>query len=399
MTKRWDGLWVNGCDVNQDTISIAVKDGNVAWVGSVLPGDPAELAEQVYPLHGKLITPGLVDCHTHLVFAGNRAHEFALRLQGVPYEEIARQGGGIQSTVNATRAASEEALFAESLPRAKALMRSGVTTLEIKSGYGLDLATEEKILRVAKRIAETLPITIKRTFLGAHIIPVEFRDKPDDYVDLVCQEMIPAIARAQLADSIDVFCEKIAFTTDQTEKIFRAAQEHGLALKCHGEQLSCSESAVLAARYQALSVDHLEYASEAGIKAMASAGTVAVLLPGAFYFLREKQLPPLDLLRQHQVKIAVASDCNPGTSPIMSMHLIMNMACTLFRMTPQEVLAAVTTHAAQALGMGATHGQIKEGYAADFAIWNVSSVAELCYFLGNRLLNQLIKAGQVVHHE
>lgn len=397
MKKRWHTLWMNGCSVDQQKISIAVSEGKIVWMGEELPGAPDDLADHVHDLQNKLITPGLVDCHTHLVFGGNRAREFEMRLQGFSYEEIAKQGGGIQSSVNATRLASEDELFAASLPRAIDLMHSGVTTLEIKSGYGLDWPTEEKILRVAKRIGEALPITIKRTFLGAHIIPKEFSQKPDDYVDVVCREMIPAVAKQQLADAIDVFCEKIAFNTAQTEKIFQAATQHGLAVKCHGEQLSCSDSAVLAAKYQALSVDHLEYASEAGIKAMADAGTVAVLLPGAFYFLREKQLPPIELLRQHKVRMAIASDCNPGTSPITSLHLVMNMACTLFRLTPEEVLLGVTEHAASALGLGATHGQLAVGYAADFAIWNVKSVAELCYFLGNKPLQQLIKAGQIIH--
>jgi imidazolonepropionase len=352
----------------------------------------------VHDAAGGLLTPGLIDCHTHLVFAGNRANEFEQRLEGVSYEDIARQGGGIQSTVNATRAASEDELFDQSVIRAAALMHTGVTTLEIKSGYGLDWKTEAKILKVAGRIADVLPLTIKRTFLGAHTVPVEFRGKAQEYVDLVCEYMIPRVAEENLADAVDVFCETIAFDLKQTEQVFAAAKQYNLNIKCHGEQLSCSDSAVLAAHYNALSVDHLEFVSEAGINAILTSGTVAVLLPGAFYFLREKQLPPIARMRELGVPMAIASDCNPGTSPALSLTLMMNMACTLFRMTPAEVLQAVTVHAARALGMQATHGSLAVGQAADMAVWKVKTVAELCYYLGNQPLDTLVKSGKIISH-
>jgi imidazolonepropionase len=402
---QWDAIWIHGqlaaCEQAGEIIedaAVAVKDGKFVWCGAYkdLPGAPEMLADVLHDVSGYCLTPGLIDCHTHLVYAGNRAHEFEQRLEGVTYEEIARNGGGIQSTVTATRAASEEELFAQSLPRAKALQESGVTTLEIKSGYGLDWETEAKILRVANRIGEALPLTVKRTFLGAHTVPKEFRGRTEEYVELVCQHMIPQVAAEKLADAVDVFCENIAFTLAQTEKVFAAAQQYQLRVKCHGEQLSCSDSAVLAAKYQALSVDHLEYASEAGIKALLSSRTTAVLLPGAFYFLREKQSPPIALMRELGVPMAIASDCNPGTSPIMSLLLIMNMACTMLRMTPAEVLQGVTLNAAQALGMQQTHGSISVGKTADMAIWRVQSPAELCYYLGNQPLVGLIKSGKTL---
>jgi imidazolonepropionase len=328
-----------------------------------------------------------------LVYAGNRANEFEARLQGVTYEEIARQGGGIQSTVNATRKASEEELFSQSIIRAQALLNSGVTTLEIKSGYGLDWPTELKILQVAKRIEDTLPITVFKTFLGAHTIPAEYRGKTDQYVDLICDEMIPQIAKEKLASAVDVFCEKIAFNIQQTERIFQAAKANGLGIKCHAEQLSDSGSVMLAAKYKALSVDHLEHASDAGIKAISTSGTVAVLLPGAFYFLRETKLPPIALLRKHRVPMAIATDCNPGTSPIMSLLIMLNMACTIFRLTPNEALAGVTRNAAKALGIETTHGTLTVGKVADFAIWDVEHAAELAYYMGNNPLFQLVKNG------
>lgn len=404
---QWNTLWIHGqvavCDAADSLITdgaVAVKDGKIAWVGKAadLPGKPEALAAEVHDITGCCMTPGLIDCHTHLVYAGNRAHEFTLRLKGATYEEIARQGGGIQSTVAATRAASEEELFQQSLPRARALRQSGVTTLEIKSGYGLNLDTEEKMLRVAARIGDALSLTVKRTFLGAHTVPIEYRGDPQKYVDLVCHDMMPRIVQENLADAVDVFCETIAFTTAQTEQVFLAASQHGLKVKCHGEQLSCSESAVLAAKHRALSVDHLEYVSEAGVKALADAGTVAVLLPGAFYFLREKQMPPVAMLREHRVPIAVATDCNPGTSPVTSILLIMNMACTLFRMTPSEVLRAVTINAARALGLEKTHGSLTAGKVADLAIWRTQSTTELCYYLGAQPLMQLVKSGEILLH-
>jgi imidazolonepropionase len=405
MNEKWDAIWINGkivtCKQGEEIkkqAGIAVYEGKIAWIGAVddLPHAPEHLSKRVYDLNGDCLTPGFIDCHTHLVYAGNRAHEFEWRLQGMTYENIARQGGGIQSTVKATRAASQEELFEQSLVRALALVKSGVTTLEIKSGYGLDWPTELKMLRVAKEIETRLSVTVKKTFLGAHTFPPEYRANPDAYVDLVCHEMIPAIAKEKLAEAVDVFCEKIAFNLAQTERIFSAAKEYGLAIKCHAEQLSDSGCAVLSAKYQALSVDHLEHISEEGVKAISASGTVAVLLPGAFYFLRETTLPPLNLLRQYQVPLAIASDCNPGTSPIMSLLLIMNMACTIFKMTPEEALAGVTRIAAKALGLEKTHGVLALGMAADFAIWDVSHPVELVYYLGGNPLKQLVKNGELL---
>lgn len=404
-TKKWDALWINGsivsCEPSTNLIehaAIAIKDGKIAWLDKMnaLPGEPTTLADIVYDISGKCLTPGLIDCHTHLVYAGNRAHEFELRLKGVSYEEIAKQGGGIHSTVLATRAASEEELLIESLPRARALLASGVTTMEIKSGYGLDIESELKILRVAKRIGEILPLTVIKTFLGAHTIPKEFRERADEYVDLVCHEMIPKISETKLADAVDVFCEKIAFNIAQTERIFQTAADYGLRVKCHAEQLSDSGSVKLAAEYKALSVDHLEYASEDSIKALAKSGSVAVLLPGAFYYLRETKLPPINLLRQYNIPMAISSDANPGTSPIVSLLIILNMACTLFRLTPEEALVGVTYNAAKALGIESTSGSLAIGKNADFAIWDVKNVAELVYYLGLNPLQQLVKAGREV---
>lgn len=406
MKKCWDTLWINAtivsCHEHPSLLkeaALAVKDGKIAWVGSMkeLSAAPHLLADILYDAQGNCITPGLIDCHTHLVYAGNRANEFEMRLRGISYQEIADQGAGIQSTVNATRAASEEELLAQSLKRAHALMLSGVTTLEIKSGYGLDLETELKLLKVAKRIEKLLPLTIYNTFLGAHAVAKEFNHNADAYIDYVCNEMIPMVAEEKLASAVDVFCEKIAFNLQQTERVFLAAKKYNLAIKCHAEQLSDSSCAELAAKYRALSVDHLEFISEAGIKAIAASNTTAVLLPGAFYFLRETQLPPIHLLRHYQVPLAIASDCNPGTSPMLSLPLIMNMACTLFRMTPDEALMGVTYHAAKALGIDKTHGSLALNKAADFAIWDIKHPAELSYYAPNIFLKQLVKNGVVIH--
>lgn len=400
---NWDAIWTNAtlvtCKAGYGLIAdaaIAVKNGDIAWIGpmSGLSAAPNALAARVFDVQGRCITPGFIDCHTHLVYAGNRAHEFELRLQGISYEEIAKQGGGIQSTVMATRLASEDELLDQSLLRAKAFLSSGVTTIEIKSGYGLNLDTELKILRVAKKIEERLPLTVKRTFLGAHSIPPEYRGNSTAYIDHICQDMLPVIAKEKMADTVDVFCEKIAFDLSQTEKIFLAAKQNGLYIKCHSEQLSNLESAALAAKYQALSVDHLEHISTAGIKAIAHSGTVAVLLPGAFYFLHETKLPPIDMLRSHNVPIAIATDCNPGTSPVTSLLLILNMACTLFRLTPQEALLGVTVNAAKALGIEKTHGTLTVGKKADLAIWNIRHPAELSYNIGGELLEVLVKNGE-----
>lgn len=405
MKKQFDSIWVNAtlatCELGYGLIqhaAIAAKNGKIAWIGPMhdLVGNPENIAYQVYDLQGQCLTPGLIDCHTHVVYAGNRAHEFEMRLQGATYEEIAQQGGGIQSTVKATRAASEDQLFQQSLKRVEALMQSGVTTIEIKSGYGLDLETELKILRVAERIEKSLPLTVSKTFLGAHTVPSEYHGQADEYIDLVCNEMIPIIAKEKLADAVDVFCEKIAFNIEQTERVFKAAHHHQLGIKCHAEQLSDSGSAALAAKYHAWSVDHLEHVSNAGLKAISHVETVAVLLPGAFYFLRETKLPPIEMMRKYQIPIAIASDCNPGTSPIMSLVTILNMACTLFRLTPAEALAGVTLNAAKALGIAATHGTLTMGKAADFAVWDVAHPAELAYYMGNKPLRQLVKGGSVV---
>lgn len=405
---QYDALWIN---VNLatfalpraygalDDAAIAVKDGKIAWLGKAtdLTAKPAELAVQVFDGQGKWLTPGLIDAHTHLVYAGNRAHEFEMRLQGKSYQEIAQAGGGILSTVRATRAASFQELYDQSAVRLKCLLASGVTTLEIKSGYGLDLATEIKMLQVAKQLAKDFPVTIKTTFLGAHTVPPEYREDPDAYVNLVCEEMLPKIHAEKLADAVDVFCETIGFSTAQTTKIFATAQQLGMRVKLHADQLSDSSGAKLAANHQALSADHLEFTSEASVKEMAKAGTVAVLLPGAFYFLREKELPPIELLREYKVPMAIATDCNPGTSPITSLLLILNMACTLFRFTPEEALYGVTKHAAQALGISEDYGTLEVGKKADFVLWNIKHPAELTYYLGLNPVEQIIKSGKITH--
>jgi imidazolonepropionase len=406
--KRWDALYLHGliatCEISDAPYgllkkgALAVKGNKIAWVGAMqeLPDVPERLAEQVHDLQGKCITPGLIDCHTHLVYAGNRYHEFEMRLQGATYAEIARAGGGIRSTVAATRAVSEDALLQQSLKRARAMASNGVTTVEIKSGYGLDLITELKMLRVAARIGEILPITISPTFLGAHTIPEEYQGRANEYVDLICNVMIPAVAREKLANNADIFCETIAFDLAQTQRVFETAKQYGLGIKCHAEQLSNSGSAALAAKYDALSVDHLEFVTEDSIEAIARSGTVAVLLPGAYYFLRETRMPPIDLLRKHRVPMAVATDCNPGTSPITSLLLILNMACTLFKLTPEEALLGATRHAAKALGLESTHGTLTIGKEADFVIWDISHPAELAYQMGMNQVERVVKAGKQV---
>ncbi len=400
-TKKWDKLWINANiatmasgEFNYGLLkdsAMAAKDGKIVWIGktSELSNTPNELATKVFDEEGRYLTPGLIDCHTHVVYGGSRAHEFEMRLNGASYEEIARQGGGIQSTVTATRAASEDELYAQSLARVKFMMQEGVTTLEIKSGYGLDLETELKMLRVAKKIGETLKLEVHLTFLGAHTIPQEYKNRSDDYVNYVCSTMIPAVAKEKLAHAVDVFCEKIAFNLEQTEKIFHTAKEYNLAVKCHSEQLSNLESAALSAKYNALSVDHLEYLSETSIKALSKSKTVAVLLPGAYYFLRETKLPPVDLLRSHNLPIAIATDCNPGTSPTTSLPLMLNMACTLFRLTPEEALAGVTKNAAKALGIASTHGTLEVGKVANIVSWNIEHPAELAYKFGQNLCNKV----------
>ncbi len=352
-------------------------------------GEGAEVVGQ-----SGVLTPGLVDCHTHLVYAGQRAGEFEQRLEGTSYAEIARAGGGILGTVHATRAASEAELFALSLPRLQALADEGVTTVEIKSGYGLTVADELKLLRVARRLGKALPVRVMTTLLGAHAVPPEFQGDADGYVDLVCQEMIPAAVAEGLADAVDVFCEGIAFSPAQCERVFQAAREHGLSIKAHAEQLSNLGGSALAASLGALSADHVEYLDEAGVRAMAAAGTVAVLLPGAFLMLGETRQPPVELLRRHGVPMALASDANPGTSPLYLPTLIAHLGCTLFRLTPREALAGLTAHAAQALGRPEL-GRIQVGAPADLCLWEVKQPAELAYEVRPGRLRQRVFAGEV----
>ena len=372
---------------------VAARDGRILYAGP--RGEaPAFAAAETIDCGGRWITPGLIDCHTHLVYGGDRAHEFELRLQGASYEEIARAGGGILSTVTATRAASEDALFASADRRLSALLAEGVTTVEIKSGYGLELQAEVKTLRVARRIGRERPVRVRTTFLGAHAVPPEFKGRSGDYTALVAGPMLDAIVAEGLADAVDVFCEGIAFSPDETRAVFEAAQAKGLAIKIHAEQLSNLGGAALAAGMGALSADHLEYLDEAGVLAMAKAGTVAVVLPGAFYFLRETVKPPIALLRQHGVPIALATDANPGSSPLTSPLLVMNMACTLFRLTPEEALAGLTRHAAQALGLSDEIGTLEAGKACDLAIWDIERPAELAYRIGFNPLHARIWNGQ-----
>lgn len=372
--------------------AIVTGGGRILWIGPRADWQ-VEGTEQTVDLGGTWVTPGLIDCHTHAVFGGNRSGEFEQRLQGVSYAEIAAQGGGIASTVRATRAASEDMLFASARQRVRALMRDGVTTLEIKSGYGLDLVNERKMLRVARRLGDELGITVRATCLAAHALPPEYAERSDDFIAHICDDMLPALAAEGLVDAVDAFCEHLAFSPVQVERLFIKAQQLGLPVKLHAEQLSSLHGSSLAARYQALSADHLEFMTEEDAVAMATAGTVAVLLPGAFYFLRETQVPPMEALRRHGVKIALASDLNPGTSPGLSLRLMLNMGCTLFRMTPEEALAGVTTHAAQALGMGSSHGTIEAGKAADFVAWQIERPADLAYWLGGDLPKRVVRGG------
>ncbi|QJQ22794.1 imidazolonepropionase [Pseudomonas sp. SK] len=375
--------------------AIVTRDGLIEWIGPRAELAPVE-AERTVDLGGAWVTPGLIDCHTHAVFGGNRSGEFEQRLQGVSYAEIAAQGGGIASTVRATRAASEDELFASARQRVQALMRDGVTTVEIKSGYGLDLANERKMLRVARRLADELPLAVRSTCLAAHALPPEYAGRADDYIAHICDEMLPALAAEGLVDAVDAFCEHLAFSPAQVERLFIKARELGLPVKLHAEQLSSLHGSSLAARYQALSADHLEFMTEEDAIAMAKAGTVAVLLPGAFYFLRETQLPPMDALRRHGVKIALASDLNPGTSPGLSLRLMLNMGCTCFRLTPEEALAGVTVHAATALGLGGSHGSLEVGKVADFVAWQIERPADLAYWLGGDLPKRVVRLGQEI---
>lgn len=368
--------------------ALVEDEGRIAWIGPTAELGHGLRRGDAIDARGALATPGLIDCHTHLVYAGNRAREFELRLQGATYEELARAGGGILSTVKATRAASEEQLREESGRRLDSLIAEGVTTVEIKSGYGLDLASELKCLRVARSLAQGRRVRIATTLLGAHAVAPEFAGRADAYIDFVCDELIPAAAKERLADAVDAFCEGIGFTPAQTRRVFESARTHGLRVKLHADQLSNLGGAALAAEFNALSADHLEHTDEAGVEALKRAGTAAVLLPGAFYFLRETKMPPIEALRRHAVPMAIATDCNPGTSPSTSLLTTMNMACTLFRFTPEEALAGVTTHAATALGMS-DRGVLEAGRRADFVVWDAQSPAELASTIAGQRPRQI----------
>ena len=372
---------------------VASREGLIVFAGPARDAPPLTAAEDI-DCQGRLVTPGLIDCHTHLVYAGNRAHEFELRLKGASYADIARQGGGILSTVNATRAASEEALVSAALPRLDALLAEGVTTIEIKSGYGLSLEHERKQLRAARALARERRVSVSTTFLGAHALPPEFAGRADDYVTEICGHMLPALVNEGLVDAVDAFCEHIGFSLEQTKRVFNAANLQGVRVKLHAEQLSNMHGAAMAAAFRALSADHLEYVDEPGIEAMREAHTAAVLLPGAFYFLRETRLPPIDLLRRHEVAMAIATDCNPGTSPLTSLLMAMNMAATLFRMTVDECLIGVTRAAAQALGLSRRVGTLEAGKQCDLAVWNVERPAELVCALGANPLHARVWKGQ-----
>lgn len=372
--------------------AIVLEAGKIAWIGPRLSLDPTFAAMPQRDMGGRLVTPALIDCHTHVVHGANRAVEFEMRLNGASYEEVARAGGGIVSTVKATRAASEAELIAAALPFVDAMIAEGVAVIEIKSGYGLELETELRMLRAARAIGQARTVLVRTTYLGAHAVPAEYKDRADAYLDEVCIPTLRAAHAEGLVDAVDGFCEGIAFSPAQIERVFQVAVELGLPVKLHAEQLSNLGGAALAARYGALSADHLEYLDAAGVAAMAAAGTVAVILPGAFYALRETQAPPIDLLRQHGVAMAVATDMNPGTSPMTSVLLAMNMACTLFRMTPQEALAGATVHGARALGLR-DRGVLAAGKVADLAVWNCEHPAELAYRIGFNPLYQRIMGG------
>lgn len=375
--------------------AIGITAGRIEWVGprDDLSATPESLATEVLDAERAWVTPGLVDCHTHLVYGGNRAAEFEMRLNGASYEEIARAGGGIVSTVLTTRDASDNELATSASGRLKTLLSEGVTTVEIKSGYGLDLATELRMLRIARLLGDTAPVTVKTTFLGAHAVPAEFKGRADAYIDFVVNEVLPAVARAGLADAVDCFCENIGFTPEQTMRVFDAAKALGLPVKLHADQRTDTGGAALAAKYGALSADHIEYSNEAGIAAMAAAGTVGVLLPGAYYFLREDHLPDIAAMRRHGLDMALATDSNPGSSPLVSILLALNFGCTIFRLTPEEALAGITRNGAKALGMGTTHGTIEAGKVADLVLWKVDAPAELAYAMGANPCLRVLKSG------
>lgn len=408
LDQVWDRLWVNvrlatmrERQANYGVVengAIAVKGPYITYAGSMadLPARPELCAHQLIDGERLWVTPGLIDCHTHLVYAGNRAHEFEMRLEGASLEQIARSGGGMRSTIQATRRASEDELLKASAPRLEQMLQYGVTTVEIKSGYGLETEAELRQLRVARRLETLYPVSVRTAFLGAHAIPTEFDGQPDRYLDLIIEDMLPRVAAEQLAETVDCFMEQFAFDHKQTQRLFKAAERYGFDRVLHADQLTDSEGAALAAHYECLAAAHLEHASEDGVGAMARAGTVAVLLPGSFYFLRERNLPPIHELRMFGGRMAVATDCNPGSAPLTSILTAMNFACVLFRLTPQEALAGVTREAAHALGMARTHGTLDIGKVADLCFWDVNRPGELAYALGAAPLVSVVKEGVTV---
>ena len=399
-----DSLWINanlatmaGSDLGIiENGAIAVDKGKICWLGSMdkLRDVPENQSPKIHDAKGMWITPGLIDCHTHLVYAGNRANEFAMRMEGKSYTDIAKAGGGIMSSVRAAREASEDELFRAAEKRLRSLLKEGVTTVEIKSGYGLKKESELKLLRVARELGRAYSVNVQATFLGAHAVPPEYPGKADDYITMLCDELMPAMAKAGLADAVDAYCETIAFSNDQIMKLFSAAKRLGLPVKLHAGQLSDMGGVELAAHFQALSADHLEHISEKGVEAMAKSGMVAVLLPGAFYSLRETKKPPVDMFRRHHVPMALATDSNPGTSPVGSLLLMINMGCVLFGMTAVEALRAVTIHAAKALGMAQKIGSLEAGKDADMAIWDITHPAELAYYTGYNPCAGVVRHGQ-----
>ncbi|HCR4097864.1 TPA: imidazolonepropionase [Providencia rettgeri] len=405
-TLPQDIVWRNGRIATMSTGSAApyglvenhdliVRDKQII---AIVPTKDTEINDcQIIDVKGRLITPGLIDCHTHLVFGGDRAAEWEQRMNGVSYETISAQGGGINSTVRETRKMSEDALFCRAKPRLEALIREGVTAIEMKSGYGLDYENEEKQLKVAKRLAAEYPISVSSTLLSAHTVPEEYKGQSDEYIELICQKIMPELWKKGLFDAVDVFCESVGFSLKQSEKLFAAAQQLGIPVKGHVEQLSNLGGSELVARYHGLSVDHIEYLDLEGIRALKASGTVAVLLPGAFYFLRETKLPPIELLREHQVPMAVSTDFNPGTSPFASLRMIMNMAAVLFKLTPEEIWAGVTRHAAKALGREDTHGQLAPGFIANFVVWNAQEPVEMIYEQGSNPLYLRVYEGEITH--
>ena len=406
----WDSLWCNATLATMTASgtpfglvsngAVGIQDGKIVWVGTQdnIPSAQLSSCTETFDCQGQLVTPGLIDCHTHLVYGGNRANEFEQRLKGASYTDIARAGGGIASTVNATRSASQAELFAAASQRLKRFLREGVTTIEIKSGYGLDCENELKMLRVARQLGEQFPVQVITTFLGAHATPPEFANNNDAYIDYVINDVLPQVAQEQLADAVDAFCENIAFSSEQVERVFKAAKEHNLPIKLHAEQLSDQKGSVLAARYKALSVDHLEYLAPDDVGVLKEHNTVAVLLPGAYYFLRETKLPPIDAFRKHSVPMALASDSNPGSSPVSSLLLMLNMACTLFKLTPEEALLGVTRHAAQALGKQTDIGTLEPGKTANLVCWQTNNPAELSYQVGANLCQVVMFEGSVAHN-